>query len=113
MSNDGRASIGYGFLVPKELCDDVEKLLDDKDRKHFDFMFAGNVYSDYLNTFIIIKESENFIYVWQGGSKPLNLNKIKVKPNWNEKLKQLISKLNKLNDFKFKSKIDWWLCVSS
>ena len=110
-ASDAKASIGYGFLVPKEVADeskvDLEDLLDEKESKTLDFMFFGDCFSDNYQIFIIIKDSELYNYAWQDGPIEFNPQELKDKPIWKQKLKQWAKNHNILNP-----KIGWQLSVS-
>lgn len=110
MSGDGHAAIGYGFPLPREMTDeskiDLDDLIDDNE-SYLDFMWSGASYAEQLVTFLIIKESEKSVYVWQGGSLKIDPTKLVIQPDWDQKLNDWATK-HKVK----KPKINWYLCVS-
>jgi len=106
MSTDLSADLFFGFLVEEKVSDlltNDESIIPDG----MAMVFAGDAYSDKMQTFVAVGESIHGVVSWREYSSFLGKkNFTEPKEAWEPALKEFAKKLG------VKAKIGWYICTS-
>lgn len=107
MGTSYKASLGFGIKIEdEELIYQLNNELDVVP-EHLQTIWAGDAYSDEMITFIYVKESIHYSYVYDEHESAINPNKLIVQDKWVSAITNWCKEVNIVEP-----QIGWWLCSS-